>query len=347
MKVAIIGGGLAGTSCASVLNQYGSDCIIYESGKDVASGASGNALGLYNPRFSAERTAQAEYYIRAFELALKVFPSLGDIGWNPCGALHLITDEKKQARFTKMAENWAWSDDEMYLSDIPETQELSGLNSPVNILHSAVFLGWSGMVKPGEMCKAYAANSKAKIETGIRVENLNDIDADIIILANSAGVLNFPQAAHLPIQTIRGQVTHVKATERSQDIKTALCYSGYITPAVDGMHMVGSTFQRWLEHTDILSDDDVDNIAKLEAAVPGLTEGMKVVGHRAAVRSASKDQFPIVGKLRDNLYISAAHGSHGILSSLMAAHILGAMIMGTPCPVPEETLQALSPMRYK
>ena len=58
MKAAIIGGGLAGCALAFSLKQAGVTPVVYESASRLAAGASGNSIGLYNPRFTAERVAE-------------------------------------------------------------------------------------------------------------------------------------------------------------------------------------------------------------------------------------------------------------------------------------------------
>jgi len=95
MKIAVIGAGLAGTALG-----YVSDTI--------ASGASGNDLGLINPRISAHRTPQSDFYTSAFAHAVRTFSAMDDVDWNECGSLHLITDEKREKRYVQTVENWGW-----------------------------------------------------------------------------------------------------------------------------------------------------------------------------------------------------------------------------------------------
>src|SRR5690606_17587106 len=120
----------------------------------------------------------------------------------------------------------------------------------------------------------------------------------------------------LPLNPVRGQITQVKVSAATQKLKANLCCGGYFSPALGGAHTLGATFQRWLDHGDIMEQDDADNIAGLAAVAPELAEGLEVAGHRAAVRTSSKDHFPVVGGLADNLYVSTGHGSHGIISAL-------------------------------
>lgn len=340
MKVAILGGGLAGTSCAYMLARAGAEPVIYETGADLAGGASGNALGLYNPRLAAEMSPESEFYSYAFFRALDVFAGAGQAGWNPCGALHLMSDDKKRQRFEKMAQSWNWPEEDMRIVPARTASDVAG----VEISMDAVYLPRSGYVSPKKLCAFYAQD--VEIRYGAKVQDLSALQADAVILACGPGVKRF--AEFLPLQTLRGQITQIRATEKSKKLKTALCYGGYVMPAQDGTHWVGSTFQRWLSHTDILPDDDADNTAKMFAAVPALRGEYDITGQRAALRVASKDQFPVVGKLpgREDVYISAAHGSHGILSSLAAADILTAMILGSKAAVSENVLQRLNPGRF-
>jgi tRNA 5-methylaminomethyl-2-thiouridine biosynthesis bifunctional protein len=144
MKVAIIGAGLAGTAAAWALRQAGAEPVIYEAGPEIAPGASGNPVGLYNPRLSAERS----FYSDAFPLALKAFEQLRDTDWNECGALHLITDEKRQKKFTDAVKSWGWPRGEMRIVNKAEASEIAG----VGVHYDALYLARSGTISPKKLC---------------------------------------------------------------------------------------------------------------------------------------------------------------------------------------------------
>ncbi len=342
MRVAIIGGGLAGTACAFVLRQHGIEPVLYEVSDHLAAGASGNDIGLYNPRFSAFRTPESDYFSAAFSLFLRTVGQFSDVDWNPCGALHLMIDDKKEKRFRQTYENWGWPEQQMRIVSASEASAIAG----INIEYDALYLPQSGAVSPRKLCMAYAQGIDVRL--GHKVERLEDVQADIVILACGAALREFEQTAGLPVKYVRGQVTKVKATDSSAQIKTALCYSGYLAPALNGQHMVGSTFQRWLSHSNIMEQDDVDNIEKLERNIPALAGSFEVNGQWAACRTTAMDHFPIVGEMpgHQNVYISTAHGSHGILSSLAAAHLIVDMITQRPYSQSVYTANALSPARF-
>ncbi len=340
--IAIIGGGLAGTACAHILRRAGLRPVIYEASDALANGASGNDLGMYNPRLAAERSPEAEYFIYAFERALEEFSSLEDIDFNPCGALHLITDEKRAIRYNKMAKSWGWGEDDLRLLNANEASEVAG----VALEYDALYLPRSGSVSPRKICAAYAEG--IEIHYNHKVDALSDIEADAVIITSAMGSASFDETSWLDLRAVRGQVTYTEATPYSSNLKTALCYGGYCTPRPQGGHVVGATFQRWLDHSEIIEQDDADNLARLAEFVPKMAEGMRVSGHRASVRTTSRDHFPVVGRVpvHEDLYISTAHGSHGILSSIAAAHLLRDMITGQAPSLSQDVIERLSPERY-
>ena len=340
MKIAILGGGLAGCAAAYALKKAGHEPVIYEAGEQLATGASGNQIGLYNPRFGAEWTAHSQYYAQAFGLALEVFPELNDIDFSPCGALHLITDDKKERRFSKMVESWD-CDVEMQILSAAEASKIAG----VVIEKDVLYLPQSGSVCPAKLCAAYADG--IEVHTNVRVKDPSSVDADVVILANGPALKNYIDTKCIDLQTVRGQVTLIQPSEESRNLQCHICYGGYVSKVIDGVHVVGSTFQRWLDHSELLEEDDTDNIEKLCAAVPSLQGYYKIIGQRASVRVTTKDYFPVVGALSDNLYISTGHGSHGILSSLMSADILSNMISDKSQSLSSDVISALSPDRFK
>jgi tRNA 5-methylaminomethyl-2-thiouridine biosynthesis bifunctional protein len=335
MRVAIVGAGLAGCALAYVLKRAGATPVIYESGPEIAVGASGNELGLYNPRFTAEFGEEAQFYSAAFARAVDVFGNLKKIDWNPCGALHLINTEQKAKRFTQTV--WNWPEPAMRLVDAQEAGEISGLG----ISYEALYLPQSGYVSPHKLCAAYAAG--VEIHFNHPVEDLKSLEADAVAIANGMGAQKF--LPDLPLKGVRGQVTSVKADDISGLLSTNVCYGGYVSPAVNGVHMVGSTFQRWLDHTDVLAEDDADNLAKLEAHVPVLRK-KRVVGSRAGIRTTTPDHLPVIGEIERGLYVSTGHGSHGILSSLLAADFITDLIFGKSSALYEAVSKKIAPDRF-
>lgn len=341
MKIIIVGAGLAGLSLFYNLKRYASDIKVIEASSSIASAASGNSSGSVNPRFTAFRNEQSDFYTSAYMGAVKLFDANAEaIGWNKCGALHLITDEKKQTRFEQTVNNWGWPEEYMRLVDSSEATEIAG----VTIQHAALYLSLSGYLNPAKLCEFYADGADITFNTPVK--SLDDLDADVIILAGGQGMRDL--VPWLPTGHVRGQITKAKESGYSADLKCNVHYGGYCTPSINGEHVVGASFQRWLDHSDIIEQDDQDNIDKLAEVLPNIAMNLEVSGHRASVRTTSQDHFPMVGRHPefDNIYISTGHGSHGIVSSYGGALLLTDMIMGHPKSQSIDTIKALDPKRF-
>ncbi len=343
-KIAIIGAGMAGASLAYLLKREGMTVTLYEAAPHPASGASGNALGLYNPRICAHAGIDSTFYTAAFHEALEIFPQLQknhDVAFNPCGILHLIHDDKKEKRYNKAVTNWAWPNDTMRIVTATEASTIAG----IDIQYEALHLPQAGSISPQKLCAAYLDNIDVHYNT--EITDLNIIDADIIVLANATNAAKF--AKDIPIKAVRGQTTQIKSTPQSKALKCALSYSGYIAPASNGTHEIGSTFQRKFDAITPTNKDDKENLQNLKTHLPSLlpqNAEFEISNHRASLRATVQDYLPAIGHYGDNIYITTAHGSHGILSTLAAASILRDQILNRSPSIPENILKALSPHRF-
>jgi glycine/D-amino acid oxidase-like deaminating enzyme len=147
------------------------------------------------------------FYSDAFPLALKAFEQLRDTDWNECGALHLITDDKRQKKFADAVKSWGWPRGEMRIVNKAEASEIAG----VGVYYDALYLARSGVISPKKLCKAYAAAIPVKLNAP--VTNLGEVQADAIIVA--AGMAT----KSLPLKAVRGQITFVKSTAASERLK--------------------------------------------------------------------------------------------------------------------------------
>ncbi len=346
-KIAIIGGGLAGTSCSYILKQYGLNPVLYEASDTLASGASGNEIGLFNPRFSALKGAESDYYAASFAALLRVLKTAqkqgADIDYNPCGTMHLINAPEKQKRFSKMMDNWDWHFDHMRSLSKEDASTITG----IDLDNDTIYLPDAGSVSPKKLCAYYAQNIDVRLNATI--ENIDDLDADIIIIACASASKTLMREIDIPIHTVRGQVTWIEVTAQTQKIKTNICYGGYFSAPVNGRHALGSSFQKWLGHTDILEQDNKDNIQRVRDNVSACQNmDLPIQNARAGLRVSSHDRFPMAGRVpnTDNLYIATAFGSHGLVGSIGAAHLIADQILGQPLSLPNHAVEALSLERF-
>lgn len=343
-RVAIVGGGLAGTAAARALRMRGITPVIFEMAGHIAAGASGNPVGLCNPRLSAARTAQSAVYASGYAQAVRLFPRL-DTGFAARGNLHLMHTAEREKKFSGSAAHWGWDAEHMQMLDAAAASDVAGARMPCG----GVWLPETGAVDPSALCRAYSAGMDMRVgATVLPVRDgagwrVGDDHFDALVAANGPAAAAFTDA---PVEPVRGQITFARAAATLPELRTNICYGGYLGAARDGLYTVGATFQRGQDDNAVRAADDADNMAKLAAVLPEIAAGLTPAGARAAVRCAARDRFPVAGAAGDGLYISAAHGSHGIVTTLAAAEMIADMMTGSALSLPVTAAGALSPGRF-
>lgn len=335
-KAAIVGSGIAGLSAAWHLRREGCEVTVYDMAGHIAAGASGNRLGIINPKLTAKPTASSDYYAAAYAYALRMLPLWPDAGFTPHGGLHLQTDEDKARRFDGYINHSGWHADHMAMRTADEASDIAGIRLDVPCLHYPD----TGAVGPALLCAGMASG----IDVRLRQDLFQLPEADIVVLANASGVTRF---FDLPVGRVRGQVTYFGASETSSRLLCNLSYGGYVAPAMaDGLQVCGATFQPWSEEGACLPEDDAYNLKLLRRHVPAIGDGLAAVGGRVGFRASARDRLPIIG-VHEGVFLSVAHGSHGVISGLMAGAIIAAAATGSPAPVGRSALAAVSPSRFR
>ena len=183
-----------------------------------------------------------------------------------------------------------------------------------------------------------------------------------VVLATGTAARALPHTAHLPLASVRGQVTHL--AEPSLDgLDMVLCREGYVTPSVHGVHCVGATYDSDTD-TQLRAASQAANLAMLQDlfASPSLGADAPLAG-RVGFRCVSPDRLPLVGalpqanahgrveRLRDvprqpGLSVVLGLGSRGLTWAPLAAELLAAQLEGEPLPVESDLAEALDPGRF-
>lgn len=366
-NVAIVGAGLAGTSCAWLLKKHGINSVIFEATNDVAGGASGNAVGIFNPRLSMGRTPQSEFYSSAYSLTIKTIKEIqqtNDVKYKQCGTLHLVNSAQKEKRFKNVLDSWGWHTDHMRYLD----SDQASIMAKVPVHNEALYLPDSGSVSPADLCAAYSEGIDVRLGVQLMMNDISrekdcwkvlDKKYDAIILACGEGAKWFEETEWLPVHTVRGQIIQAEDSGFGDDLACNICYGGYISPGESGIHTLGSTFQKWLTHTDATEEDNDEIIGRLREALPEADGGIHAVNARAGLRTQAKDHFPIAGAVPDltswelgtdkyipSLYLTTAHGSHGIVSSIAAAHLVIDQLLGRIPGMSQPVIDQLNASRF-
>lgn len=382
----IIGGGLAGCTSARALAKRGWTITLVERHAELAQEASGNPQGVLYAKLSPKNEAQAEFNLHALQFAQQFYRSRWNAIGEQCGVLQLAHCASEQQLHEQLREKFCAADELVEFVDAAQATTIAG----VRLNQSALYFPKAGWVNPRKLCESLtdhpairvitdcAALSLERIVGDWQINNNPELCAPVVIIANATDAKSFAITQHLPIKSIRGQITYLPATAASNPLKTLVCSEGYIGPAVDNQHCTGATFNLKDETRELRTEDHRTNLENLRAPLAELFNEWKTVDvenlrGRVAFRCTLPDYLPLVGAvpneytmledfapLRKNaraaihktgayhrgLFINIGHGSRGLAYTPLCAELLAAHINQEVLPLPRELANALNPARF-
>jgi tRNA 5-methylaminomethyl-2-thiouridine biosynthesis bifunctional protein len=381
MKTAIIiGGGIAGCSTAYTLAQRGFTVTLLERQTTLAAEASGNPLAVLYPRLTGQDTPLEQLNFYGYFHSLDLLNSLGieRCQYLACGVAQLLNNQKAQARLPALIS--AYQNTALFeRMDAVQLSQLAGLT----LQHEALYFPQAGGIHLPALCQVLVSHSNIQVlhhHTDLRIERQQQWQvtsenglkhaADIVVIANANDATQLTQSQHIPLAPIRGQLSYLKATQESENLKTIVCADGYITPAIDQVHYLGASFSQQDSDVTLRTTDHESNLQLLKDISPELNQALKneVISGRVAWRSQTPDYLPAAGQLLDaealmtgkfyyndapaklpwlaGLYVNIGHGSKGFLSAPLCAQVIADHAAGLPSPVPKTLLNAMQPNRF-
>lgn len=367
-KAVVIGGGLAGCASAYALAKRGWQVTLIERHPSVAAEASGNHQGILYARLMPKMSPLSELTLAGYQHALRMLGQLlpqGDDTWRQCGLLQLAFDEREAARLQGILDLGLPSS---LLHSI--SRDEAGARSGVALPVGGLLFPGSGWVSPQALCRALVNQPGITLLSGQEVAALEHGHAGwevhgesgllattpVVIVACAGHTMRFAQTAHLPIRSIRGQVTYLPATTRSQSVSTVLCGESYAAPARHGIHTIGATYGNLEDSLELRAADHRKNLDMLSqlspefySALGGDALTVETLEGRAACRCNVADYLPLLGGVSidtPGLYVNTGHGSRGLITAMLAGEALTAMLEGEPAPLPSELIRAMSPSRF-
>lgn len=388
-EVLIIGGGIASAMTALSLVERGRHVTLLCEDGEPASGASGNRQGALYPLLNGEHDALSRFYSLAFGFARNRLLALAKhhpVAFSLCGVTQLGYDDKSAAKLAKMSQG-PFPPELMHPLSAAEVEQVVGLPCDAD----GVRYPLGGWLCPADLTRAAIREAQAsgRLEVvfnatvtriaeeadGWRVESRDGRQwhAPNLVVAAGHQLPTLLPFAELPLYPVRGQVSHVPTTAGLSQLKTVLCYDGYLTPAHNGAHCIGASYGR--NQTDLAyrADEQEQNKARLQACVPHQRWPAEVdvsgAQARVGVRCASRDHLPVAGPvarlaaladhdvnapadqqsalpLHAGLYVLGALGSRGLCSAPLCGELVASEICGDPLPLAADLLEALHPARY-
>ena len=383
----VIGGGIAGCQSAWALAERGWKVRLLERHTTLAQEASGNKAAVLTPKMTARLDWGERFYRQAFLYANRQLQRLkqahNDLQWEACGALQLNHSEREAKRWAVLGDR-NLPEDFIQLLNSEDAGQVAGLPLPFG----GSYFPNGGWVNPQSLCEVLVRHENIEVLSDTSALTLNKVGeqwlvrgeyedlapADAVIIANGKDIRRFTEAVAVPFVPVRGQTSYAASTDITQSLKVTLGHEGYMTPAINGQHIFGATFERENENVALSSESDEQNWQQLHDHLPQLASQLKPVGSsHAALRMTTPDRYPYVGSLADNeryfddyadlrygrvnqayppatymtgLYVAGGFGSRGLTTSALSAALLAALINGEPLPVEKSLYYKLHPSRF-
>lgn len=375
----IIGAGLAGCYCAFALAKRGWRVQLIDELDGPGKGGSANKQSVIFPKLSAYKSPLTQLMLSAFLHSHQLYkeligPEMGEL----YGSLLLAYNEK-EIKAQHSLSQWLEIYPELgQLVDCTKASELAG----IELNKTGLYIPLSGWIDAPALCHRLIESKLIELITRCSVHCLNYKDdeweiqgmkAPVLILANGAKISSFNETRHLPIKSIRGQMTAIASTPASKKLKIPLSAEGHILPRKKDRHWLGATYELGFLSPHASDRNDLVNLAKLSAIDSNVFDSPLVSDHWSGIRASTPDYLPVVGPMPiahefyqcyaglasnsrrwidkpgpyyQGLYGCAGFGSRGLTTIPFAGDFLASMINNEFNSTPRNLVQALSPARF-
>lgn len=349
VDVAVVGAGVTGCACALALAEGGLRVRIYEA-RRVAWGASGRNGGFALrggalPYHVARRQLgpeRAQELWRLSERYLDRMQELAGDALRRVGSLRLTDEEEVdevRAEFEALRE------------DGFDAEWVDRFDPPlVDLFVGAIRHPTDGALQPARWVRRLAGraiSAGAEILEKSRVESLEDLEAEHVVIATDGYTSGLVPALDEVIRPVRGQVIVTEPFDRMLFPCPHYARHGfdYWQQTPEGHLVLGG--QR-----DVSLDLEYTGEEALTDAVQGALEsfaeqllgGQPRVAHRwSGIFGAIDDRLPLAGKLpgHDGVWVAAGYSGHGNVLGLACGELVAGAILGRPAP----ELQLFDPAR--
>ena len=401
----IAGGGLAAASLCLALAKRGVRSTLLVKDQAIAQGASGNPQGGFYPQLNAKASIISQIQLNSFLYAKNLYRELLSAGHNFshewCGVLLIGFSKEVLKRQQNLVESDVWPSQIIHPVCAERASEIAGVNIP----YSSLYVSQGGWLSPPELVKAMLGAAMQLCEVNI-ITNTNvtsyhsqkgvdgnntvvsftqeqpqhshqqSITADALVIATGHATNNLPGFEQIPTALTRGQVEAIPTQSPLHQLTTVLCHKGYLTPAMQGQHALGSTYIKQDIDTHYRRSEEQQNLSMHARSLADCdwAHALQSNQHgRAAIRCSTPDHLPLVGALPDlheqqhqyanyggkrphllaqqpsnveGVYMLTGLGSRGLTTAPLMAELLASQILGLPIPLANPLLDALNPNRF-
>jgi tRNA 5-methylaminomethyl-2-thiouridine biosynthesis bifunctional protein len=336
-KATVIGAGLAGAAMCERLCARGWEVELHERRAEPAQEASGNHAGTFHPIVTPDDSLFARLTRAGFLHALRNWQRLGGVRYDQCGVLQLARNDKEIDAQRKSAIGLP-ADYAQFVT----REEASG-HAGVPVAAPGLWFAGSGWIKPRSLVRAQLDACGERLRRNFNSTLAEIPQGKIVILANSAEAPKLHPVPHLRLRRVRGQLTYVPA-DALEPPRAVVLRGGMVLPPIDGVCVVGATYDLEDEDAALREDSHAGNLERLRNIL-GVDVRAKAEG-RVSFRAVTPDRLPVVGRIAEGVYGAFAYGSRGLVWSALAAEIIASELEGEPLPLEGKLVDALHPQRF-
>ncbi|WP_371188815.1 bifunctional tRNA (5-methylaminomethyl-2-thiouridine)(34)-methyltransferase MnmD/FAD-dependent 5-carboxymethylaminomethyl-2-thiouridine(34) oxidoreductase MnmC [Thalassotalea maritima] len=389
----IIGGGIASACMALALVKKGIKTTIYCKDATLAQGASSNAIGAVYPLLHVETDTISRFYQQSFDYAIALYQQLLSQDYQFSHGFDGLIEVAYKAPLIKRQQKFEnsnhWPYDLIHGVNAEQASELANISLPFG----GLFMPRAGWVSPPELvqavCQAAEDSGLLTVKYQRHLQSVVATDngrwrfttnkeaktVQNLIFCTGADSLNIDILNDLPLSAVRGQVTQMQSNEHIAPLKAVLCHKGYLTPAHQGVHCIGATFDKNNQSIEATAHDDIFNLNMLTTCLGDIAKWQAddIVTAKARLRCCTPDHLPIASRmpiidkhieyyehlrydknwhfeqaapLKHGLYVLTGLGARGLCSAPLLAEIIACEITGQDYPVDDEMLFNLSANRF-
>jgi gamma-glutamylputrescine oxidase len=336
-----VGGGVTGCSCALKLAEAGKRVRLFEA-REIAGGASGRnggfALRGGAPAYDVAREELGAERARGLwmltERYLDRLEGLAGDAFRRTGSLRLAADSAEAAELE--AEYEALRVDGFAVEwrrDLPDA--LAGR------FDGAIFHPPDGSLQPARWVRrlaALAAEAGAELREHERVESLDELDADQVVIATDGYTQGLVAELDAVVQPTRGQVIVTEPLERQFFPCPHYARHGYDywQQMPEGRLVAGGFRDKALDHEHTAEEATTPLIqGYLEEFVSEMLGRRPSIEDRwAGIFGSTADRLPLVGPLpgNDRVWVSVGYSGHGNVMGLACGELVANAILGAPAP---------------